>query len=85
MSPFRDDELIGNLALRRAVEAHRAALSQPALARSRHWPMGWLIGGVAIGTLLIVLLGLVRLAGIAFTIFTGEDTMKHIKRFTVTR
>jgi len=62
MSPMRDDELIGNPTIRRAVEAHRAALSQPAPARSRHWPVGWLMGGV-IGMLLIVLIGLIRLAG----------------------
>ena len=63
MSPFRDDELIGNSALRRVVEAHRAALSQPAPVRARHQWIGWLIGGVAIGMLLIALIGLIRLAG----------------------
>jgi hypothetical protein len=62
MKPFRDDELINHPALRCAIEAHRAA--EPGHARSRHWPIGWLlIGVVVIGVMLIVLIGQLHPAG----------------------
>jgi hypothetical protein len=61
MKPFRDDELINHPALRYAIEAHRAAA--PVQARSRHWPIGWLLIVVVIGVMLIVLIGQLHPAG----------------------
>jgi hypothetical protein len=60
---MRDEELIRDPAIRRAVAAHHAATSQPTPIRSRRWPTGWLILIVVIGVLAIVLIGWLRLAG----------------------
>lgn len=61
MSPLRDEDLIRDPAIRWAVEARRAAESSQ--IRSRRWPSRWLISAVVIGVLVIVLVGLLRLAG----------------------
>ena len=59
MSPMRDEDLIRDPAIRRAVEERRAA--EPVVqTQSRRWPLGWLLAGFAIGMLLIVLIGLIR-------------------------
>jgi hypothetical protein len=58
MSPKRDEDLIRDPAIRWAVEARRAP--EPVQTHQRHWPIGWLFVGLAIGMLLIVLIGLVR-------------------------
>jgi hypothetical protein len=58
MSPIRDEELIRDPVIRRAVETRRAA--EPPDARLHRWPIGWLLVGIAIGVLLIVVMGLMR-------------------------
>ena len=63
MSSMRDEDLIRDPEIRQAVEAWRANRSQPAAARSRHWPIGWLISALAIGGLAIVLISLIHLSG----------------------
>ncbi len=60
---MRDEDLIRDPAIRQAVEARRAALSQPASARSRRWPIGWLVIAIAIGVMVIVLISLIHLGG----------------------
>ncbi len=61
MRPLFDEDLLRDPEIRRAVEARRAAESPH--PRSRQPPMGWLITAVMIGGLVIVLVGLLRLAG----------------------
>jgi hypothetical protein len=63
MCPIHDDELINHPALRSAMAAQRAKDAEPLRTRSRHWLIGWLIIVVAIGVPLIVLIGLIHLAG----------------------
>ena len=63
MSPMRDEELIRDPAIRRAVETRRVETRRaaaPSSTRSHHWPIGWLLVGIAIGVLLIVVIGLMR-------------------------
>ena len=59
-SPLRDEELIRDPAIHRAVEVHRAASSTPARVQSRRWPRRWLLVA-AMGVLLIAIVGLIRL------------------------
>jgi hypothetical protein len=61
MDPLRDEDLIRDPAIRRAVAAHRA--TQSSITRSHHWPIGWLIIVIVVGVLSIVLIGLLRLIG----------------------
>ena len=62
MSSLRDEDLMRDPMIRRAVEMRRAA-TKPNGARSRHWPIGWLILAVVSGVVVIVLIGLIHLAG----------------------
>jgi hypothetical protein len=62
MSPLRDEELIRDPDIRRAVEMHHGAASTPTQVRSRRWPIRWLMVAT-IGMLVIVIIGIIRLAG----------------------
>jgi len=62
MSSLCDEDLMRDPLIRRAVAAQRAA-TEPNRARSRHWPIGWLIIAVVSGGVVIVLIGLFHLAG----------------------
>ncbi len=55
---MRDDNLLRDPEIRRAVAAYRDPESP--LTRSRHWPIEWLIGAIVIGILLIVLVSLIQ-------------------------
>jgi hypothetical protein len=61
MGPLRDEDLISDPVIRQAVEARRAA--GPAPSQPHHWPIGWLISAVAIGVVVILLIGLLHPAG----------------------
>jgi hypothetical protein len=65
MSPLRDEELLRDPTIRRAVElrraeARRAAASAPVQTRSRRWQIRWLVI-ITIGVLLVAIAGLIRL------------------------
>ena len=63
MSSLRDENLIRDPMIRRAVAVRRRAALETDRAQSRHWPIGWLIIVVVSGVVLIVLIGLIQVAG----------------------
>ncbi len=61
MSPMRDEDLLRDPAIRRAVAARRAA--EPVSTQSYRWLIGWLVIAAVSGVLLILLINSIRLAG----------------------